>query len=150
MSDEAATHEGHMRRCLELARQARAEGNTPVGSVVVLGGQIVGEGVEQLPRGNDPTGHAEVLACRMAAARLGSSRLEGAVLYSTAEPCLMCSYVIRKSGVASVVYGTAVPHVGGVTSSLPVLTTPSLDEWRPAPRVLGGVLAEECRKLGAE
>jgi tRNA(adenine34) deaminase len=62
----------------------------------------------------------------------------------------MCSYVIRKSGVASVVYGTAVPYIGGATSTLPVLTTPSLDEWRPAPRVLGGVLAEECRKLGAE
>jgi tRNA(adenine34) deaminase len=139
-----------MRRCLELARQARAEGNTPVGSVVVLDGQIVGEGVEQLPRGNDPTGHAEVLACRMTAARLGSLRLEGATLYSTAEPCLMCSYVIRTSGIALVVYGTAVPHIGGVTSTLPVLTAPSLDEWRPAPRVLGGVLAEECQRLRLE
>lgn len=136
-----------MRHCLELARWARAEGNTPAGSIVVLAGQIVGEGAEELPNGSDPTGHAEVLACRNALARLGSSRLEGAVLYSTAEPCFMCSYVIRVSGIAAVVYGVAVPHVGGATSVLPVLSSSFLDEWRPAPRVQGGVLAEECRRL---
>ncbi|MGE0456032.1 MAG: nucleoside deaminase [Vicinamibacteria bacterium] len=136
-----------MRRCLELARWARAEGNTPVGSVVVLAGQIVGEGSEELPKGNDPTGHAEVLACRNALVRQGRSRLEGAVLYSTAEPCFMCSYVIRASGIAAVVYGVAAPHVGGATSVLPVLNSPLLDGWRPAPRVQGGVLAEECRTL---
>lgn len=136
-----------MRRCLELARRARDQGNTPVGSVVVLAGQIVGEGAEELPHGTDPTGHAEVLACRNALVRLGSSRLEGAVLYSTAEPCVMCSYLIRVSGIAAVVYGVAVPHVGGATSGLPVLTSSLLDGWRPAPRVQGGVLAEECRRL---
>ena len=136
-----------MRRCLGLALRARAEGNTPVGSVVVLAGQTVGEGVEQLPNGRDPAGHAEVLACRQAAARLGSRRLEGGVLYSTAEPCFMCSYVIREARVAMVVFGIEVPFVGGATSSFPILVTPALGGWKPAPRVLSGVLAQECQRL---
>src|SRR3954469_19647648 len=87
-------HEHFMRRCLELAAVARSRGNTPVGSVVVLDGKIVGEASETLPMGTSVTGHAEVLSCQEALDRDGRRDLAGAVLYTTAEPCYMCSFVI--------------------------------------------------------
>lgn len=147
LPETTGIHHELMRRCLELARQAREQGNTPVGSLVVLADRIIGEGIEQVPSGNDPTGHAEILACREAIKTLGTRNLDGAVLYSTAEPCLMCSYVIRQSGIAQVVYGLETPMIGGATSSLPILTAAVLNDWKPAPHILGGVLAEECRRL---
>src|SRR3954454_13439355 len=98
-------HEHFMRRCLELATVARSRGNTPVGSIVVLDGEIVGEASETLPMGTSVTGHAEVLACQEALDRTGRRDLAGAVLYTTAEPCSMCSYVVRQLGINLVVYG---------------------------------------------
>ncbi|MCG8447951.1 MAG: deaminase [Pirellulales bacterium] len=142
-------HEQYMRRCIELAKLARNQGNTPVGSVVVLGGEVVGEGVEGLPGGTNIAGHAEVLACQMAVDRTGSRRLDGATLYTTAEPCFMCSYVIRQCNISQVVYGLPTPDVGGVTSSHAILTDTNLLNWMPAPRVLGGILREECRQLAS-
>ena len=139
-----------MRRCLELAAIARSEGNTPVGSVVVLDGEIVGEAGETLPTGTSVTGHAEVLACQAALDRTGRRDLAGAVLYTTAEPCFMCSYVIRQLRVALVVYGVETPLIGGMTSDHPILTDPALDRWRPAPVVVGGVLRDDCERLKAK
>jgi len=140
-------HERFMHRCIELAGVARSRGNAPVGSVVVIDGQIVGEGIEDLPAGNSITGHAEILACQSALDRIGIPLLQGATLYTTAEPCFMCSYVIRQCGISLVVYGLATPTIGGVTSSHPILTDPSLSDWSPAPRTLGGVLRSECERL---
>ena len=147
MKERAGTHEEFMRRCIQLARRAKALGNTAVGSVVVFGGKIVGEGVEQLPAGNILTGHAEVLACQLAIETLNVRSLEKAILYSTAEPCFMCSYVIRQCRIAKVVYGTETAMIGGITSSFPILTALGLNARKPAPQVLGGILAEECRRL---
>ncbi|MDR3617722.1 MAG: nucleoside deaminase [Paludisphaera borealis] len=151
MDDQAIRHghehEGFMIRCLELAAIAAGLGNTPVGSVVVLDGRIVGEAGEDLPTGSSVTGHAEVLACQAALDHLGRKDLAGAVLYSTAEPCFMCSYVIRQLRVAQVVYGLDTPTIGGATSDHPILTDPALAPWRPAPRVLGGVLRDDCERL---
>jgi len=140
-------HERFMRRCLELATIAKSRGNTAVGSVIVIDGKIVGEGIEELPQGNSVTGHAEVLACQSAVDQTGSRRLHGATLYSTAEPCFMCSYVIRECGVALVVYGLDTPDIGGVSSGLPILIDNNLTRWMPAPRVIRGVLQEECQHL---
>lgn len=142
-----AEHEQFMHRCIELARFARENGNTPVGSIVVLDGTIIGKGMETLPSSNDLTGHAEVLACQDAVNKTGSKRLDGAVLYTTAEPCFMCSYVIRQSGIALVVYGIETPLIGGVTSSMPVLTDGKLSSWNISPDVISGLLAEECSEL---
>ena len=147
MKESAGTHEEFMRRCIQLARHAKAQGNTAVGSVAVFDGKIVGEGVEQLPAGNILTGHAEVLACQQAIEILKVRSLEKAILYSTAEPCFMCSYVIRQCRIAKVVYGTDTAMIGGITSSFPILTALRLNVWKPAPQVLGGILAEECRRL---
>lgn len=141
------THESFMRRCLELAAMARGQGNTPVGSVVVLDGAIIGEGIETLPVGTAITGHAEVLACQAAVDASGRKSLAGAVLYTTAEPCFMCGYAIRQLRIGLVVYGKETPQIGAVTSVHPILTDPALDGWRPAPAVIGGVLRDECERL---
>lgn len=143
-------HEQYMRRCVELAMIAQSRNNTPVGSVVVMDGEIVGEGCEELPSGVNITGHAEVLACQSAVNQTGSRRLVGATLYTTAEPCFMCSYVIRQCGISLVVYGVETPAVGGITSSCPILTDEALSTWSPAPGVLGGVLRRECGMLGSK
>jgi tRNA(adenine34) deaminase len=137
-----------MLRCIELARQAKHEGNTPVGSVVAFEGQMIGEGREQLPRGLTLTGHAEALACQKAAERMGSRLLRQATLYSTAEPCLMCSYIIRQAEMAKVVYAIQTPFIGGATSEFPVLTDDKLNGWKPAVVAIGNVMAEEVMKLG--
>jgi tRNA(adenine34) deaminase len=144
------SHEAFMRRCLGLAMTARSEGNTPLGSVVVLDGRVIGEASEALPAGRSVTGHAEVLACQAALERAGRGDLAGAALYTTAEPCFMCSYVIRQLRVALVVYGVETPLMGGVTSGHPILTDPALDRWRPAPAVVGGVLRDDCERLRAK
>ncbi len=147
--DTTADHERFMRRAILLAKIAHSRNNTPVGSVVVLDGEVVSEGIENLPAGSSVTGHAEVLACQMAVDKTGKSLLERARLYTTAEPCFMCSYVIRQCEIALVVYGLETPIVGGITSSLPVLTDTSISGWKPPPGVLGGILREECRQLRA-
>jgi tRNA(adenine34) deaminase len=121
-----------------------------VGSVVVLDGEIIGEAGEALPAGRSVTGHAEVLACQAALDRTGRRELTGSVLYTTAEPCFMCAYVIRQLRVALVVYGVDTPQFGGVTSAHPILTDPALDRWRPAPVVVGGVLRDDCERLRAK
>jgi tRNA(adenine34) deaminase len=142
-------HERYMRRCIELAAMARDRGNTPVGSVVVLDGTIIGEGAETLPTGPSLTGHAEILACQAALDATGRRDLRGAVLYTTAEPCFMCAYAIRHLRVGLVVYGIDTPTIGAVTSIHPILTDPALDGWRPAPTVIGGILSDECERLKA-
>jgi len=137
-------------RCLELATVAREQGNFQVGSVVVLDGAIIGEGIETLPTGSSITGHAETLACQAALDATGRSDLAGAVLYTTAEPCFMCRYAIRQLRVAQVVYGKETTIIGAVTSIHPILTDPALEGWRPAPAVIGGVLRNECERLRTE
>ena len=146
MTDERAEHEKHMRRCLQLAEVAVLQNNTGVGSVVVVGGEVVGEGIETLPTGKSLTGHAETIACQAAVDAVGKSALRGATIYSNAEPCFMCSYVIRQASFSLVVYGLKTPSIGGVSSSHPILTS-EIEEWKPAPQVLGGILADECRML---
>ncbi len=142
-----AEHESYMRRCIELAQIALRQKNTPVGSIVVLEGKIIGEGIENLPEGKSITGHAEILACQAAADQTGQKLLTGATLYSTAEPCFMCSYAIRQSGISLVVYGIETPDIGGVTSLHPILTDPLLSAWKPAPQIVADILQQECQQI---
>lgn len=143
-------HEPFMRRCLELATIAHDQGNTPVGSVVVLDGVIIGEGIETLPAGSSIIGHAELLACQAALEASGRRDLAGALLYTTAEPCFMCAYAIRQLRIGLVVYGLETPVIGAITSIHPILTDSALDGWRPAPTVIGGILRDECERSKRE
>jgi tRNA(adenine34) deaminase len=144
---EPAEHVPWMRRCLELARRAAEHGDAPVGSLVVRGGEVLGEGVESVVASVDPTAHAEVLAIRAAVRRAGTPDLRGCVLSTSVEPCLMCSYVIRETAIAEVVIGCPTSAPGGLGSPWPLLELEGVAGWGPLPAVLVGVLEEECRAL---
>lgn len=133
-----------MQRALVLAREAEAAGEVPVGAVLVRDGAVLGEGSNGPIHRADPTAHAEILALRDAARRLGNYRLVGSTLYVTVEPCTMCAGALVHARVARLVFGAAEPRAGAVTSSARVLDNPGLNH-RVA--VSGGVLAEQCAGL---
>lgn len=133
-----------MRAALGLAREAGAAEEVPVGAVVVLDGEIVGRGFNQPILGQDPTAHAEVMALRDAARRLGNYRLPGSTLYVTLEPCVMCTGAIMHARVARVVYGARDPKTGAAGSVIDLYREERLNHHA---EIEGGVLAEECGAL---
>ncbi|HRP96151.1 MAG TPA: tRNA adenosine(34) deaminase TadA [Rhodocyclaceae bacterium] len=136
--------ERFMLAALEQARQAGAVDEVPVGAVVVCDGEIVGRGFNQPIRGHDPTAHAEVMALRDAAARLGNYRLPGCELYVTLEPCTMCCGAIMHARIARVVFGARDPKTGAAGSVLDLFADARLNHHA---EVVGGVLADECGGL---
>ena len=139
MSDE-----DYMRAALELAREAGANDEVPVGAVVVLNGDIVGRGFNQPIGRHDPSAHAEIMALRDAGARLGNYRLPGCELYVTLEPCAMCAGAIMHSRIARVVYGAADPKTGVAGSVVDLFAEPRLNHHATIER---GVLGEECGRM---
>ncbi|MFN7978050.1 MAG: tRNA adenosine(34) deaminase TadA [Vicinamibacterales bacterium] len=133
-----------MTRALALAAEAEAQGEVPVGALVVIDGGVVGEGFNQPIASGDPTAHAEIVAMRQAATRVKNYRLSGATLIVTVEPCLMCVGAMIHARIGTVVYGTAEPRAGALGSAIAAHETPGLNH-RLA--VVGGVRAEECRAL---
>ena len=121
-----------MRRALELARRAEAEGEVPVGAVVVLDGKVVGEGWNRPVSSTDPTAHAEIQAMRAAAAAMKNYRIPGATLYVTLEPCEMCLGAMFHARIARTVFGA---------------TDPKKKVLKPQTTVEGGLMAEECGAL---
>jgi tRNA(adenine34) deaminase len=126
--------ESCLNRCAELAEIARSRGESPVGSLIVVAGGIVGVGIEAGKIMQDITCHAEVEAIRQAVKTQGKD-LSAATLYTTHEPCILCSYVIRHHRIGRVVIRHAVEHIGGATSAFPVLTTDKVDIWGVPPVV---------------
>jgi len=124
--------EEYMRRALGLARRAQAEGEVPVGAVVVLDGRIVGEGWNRPIAASDPTAHAEIQALRSASRAQKNYRLTGATLYVTLEPCDMCVGAMFHARIARAVYGATDPKKLVLKSEV---------------ALQGGVLAEECGAL---
>ncbi len=133
-----------MRKALELARLGRERGEVPVGAVVVLDEQVIGEGFNQPISAQDPTAHAEIVALRDAAARIGNYRLTGARLYVTIEPCQMCVGAMIHARIATVIYGAREPKAGAIESAMRAHEHPSLNHRLAAE---GGILEEECRDL---
>jgi tRNA(adenine34) deaminase len=131
-----------MRLALEEAEAARREGEVPAGALVVCEGQVLGCGHNRSIAGHDPTGHAEIVALREAAARLRNHRLPPAcTLYATIEPCAMCAGAIVQARVARVVYGCEDPKAGALRSLYRIADDPRLNHRA---EIIGGVLAEEC------
>jgi len=124
--------EEFMRRALELAQRAQAEGEVPIGCVVVLDGKIVGEGWNRPIASSDPTAHAEIQAMRAAAQARKNYRLPGAILYVTLEPCDMCVGAMFHARIARTVFGA---------------TDPKKKVLKPQLVLEGGLLAEECGAL---
>jgi tRNA(adenine34) deaminase len=133
-----------MDEALLLAAKAASLGEVPVGALVVYGGQIVGRGYDTRESTCDPVAHAEVLAIREAAARLGKWRLSGCTLYVTLEPCVMCMGAILHARMDCVVYGAASPKWGAVESVLELAEFPDLNH---RVQVRSGVRRNECSAL---
>jgi tRNA(adenine34) deaminase len=133
-----------MRTALSHAAEARRRGEVPVGAIVVLDGAVIGEGFNQPIGASDPTAHAEIVAMRAAAARLGNYRLIGATLYVTIEPCQMCVGAMIHARIAKVVYGTREPKAGAIESAMRAHEHPALNHRMEAE---GGVLEAECRAM---
>jgi tRNA(adenine34) deaminase len=135
-----------MRLALREAR--RAAGDVPVGAVVLdSSGQLAGAGRNERERTGDPTAHAEIVALRQAAARLGEWRLSGCSLVVTLEPCTMCAGAAVLARVDRIVYGAIDPKAGAVGSLWDVVRDRRLNH---RPEVIGGVLAAECGALLTE
>lgn len=141
----SAVDETFMRRALLLAQHAQeAHEEVPVGAVLVLGGEIVGEGWNQNISTHDPSAHAEIMALRDAGRRLGNHRLPGAELFVTLEPCAMCAAAMIHARVARVVYAAADPKTGAAGSVFDTLISP-LHNHRVA--VDKGLCADEAGAL---
>jgi tRNA(adenine34) deaminase len=147
MEKMAYSHESFMRLCLNLAGLARQRGEAPVGSVIVRDGSVIAEGIEGVRAQHDIAGHAEMEAIRRACETLQTLDLSGCALYTTAEPCFMCSYAIRACRIGIVVFGAPVNAVGGFSSDFPVLNTNAVPNWGPPPTIVQGVLPEECEAI---
>ncbi|MCF0253841.1 MAG: nucleoside deaminase [Duodenibacillus sp.] len=136
-----------MGEALRLARSALAAGEVPVGAVLVRGGLAVASAANAVAARRDPTAHAEVLALRAAAEALGDDRLEGAVLYTTLEPCAMCAAAAGLARVARIVWGADDPKSGAAGGAFDVFEAARLSH-RPA--CAGGVGRAAAEALLAE
>jgi tRNA(adenine34) deaminase len=137
-------HDLFMREALELAQQAAAAGEVPVGAVVVVAGKVVGRGANSPILTNDPTAHAEMLALREAAKATGNYRLEEATMYATLEPCVMCAGALVAARVKTLVFGARDLRFGGVRSKFCVADSEILNHRL---EIVEGVLAAECVEL---
>ena len=133
-----------MRAALELARQAEAAGEVPVGAVVVKNGEIIGRGFNAPISRHDPSAHAEMMALREAAQYMGNYRLVDCELFVTLEPCLMCAGAIMHARIARLVYGASDPKTGACGGVLDVFAEQRLNHHTV---VSGELLADECRQL---
>lgn len=140
-----------MRRALDLAAEAAAAGEVPVGAVITLGDEIVAESRNGMRGSSDPTAHAEMEAIRAAAAKLGSSRLDECTLWVTLEPCAMCAAAIAVARVKALRFGAEDPKGGGVVHGPRIFAQPTCHH---RPDVLGGIgeteAAEQLRRFFAE
>ena len=130
-----------MQRALQLAAQGAALGEVPVGAVLVLNGQIIGEGFNQPISSHDPTAHAEVVAIRQAAQHLQNYRLEQTTLYVTLEPCTMCVGALVHARIGRVVFAASEPKAGSLVSVRKLLDS---GYYNHVFSFAGGLLAEEA------
>ncbi|SFR16635.1 tRNA-adenosine deaminase [Desulfoscipio geothermicus DSM 3669] len=135
---------GYMREALAEAEKAYAKGEVPIGAVVVLDDKIIGRGHNLRETLKDSTAHAEIVAMREAARRIGDWRLDGAVVYSTVEPCPMCAGAMIQFRVQTAVYGAPDPKAGAVDSIMDILREPRFNHQVG---VVSGVLEYECRTI---
>jgi tRNA(adenine34) deaminase len=140
----SAIDEDFMREALRLARKSEDHGEVPVGAVLVIGGEIVGRGRNAPIACSDPTAHAEMLALRQAAKKIGNYRLEGATLYCTLEPCVMCAGALVAARVDRLVFGARDLRFGGVRSKF---TLADSDVLNHRVEIVEGLLAPECVEL---
>ena len=133
-----------MSMALEEAKRAGEEGEVPVGAVLVSAGEVISRGRNRPIALSDPTAHAEILALREGAAKVGNYRLPGCTLYATLEPCVMCAGALLQARVRRLVFGVEDPKAGAVRSLYSLLEDERLNHRL---EVKAGVLLEECREI---
>ena len=134
----------YMRQALVLAEKAAAEGEVPVGAVVVMEGEVIGRGWNQPIGSNDPTAHAEIIALRDAAAKLNNYRIADATLYVTLEPCTMCAGALVHARIKRLVYGAVEPKSAVIESNGCLLEAAYFNHRIECS---GGVLADQCSAI---
>jgi tRNA(adenine34) deaminase len=137
-------HEHWMGLAVQLARDAEADGEVPVGCVIVAGGEVIGKGRNSPLASLDPTAHAEMLAIRQAALVLGNYRLTGATLYATLEPCVMCAGALVMARIPTLVFGARDLRFGGVRAKFRIADSPMLNHQV---EVIEGVLGAESTAM---
>lgn len=140
-------HETYMSLCINLAKMARQRGDSPVGSIIVQNGIIIGEGMEGGKTYGDITFHAEIEAIRHATKHLRKQDLSGCIMYTTHEPCIMCSYMIRHTKISLIVTGLTTGEIGGFSSVFPLLSDTTIKRWATPPILINGILEKECADL---
>ncbi|CDL81193.1 tRNA adenosine(34) deaminase TadA [Xenorhabdus szentirmaii] len=133
-----------MRRAMELAMQAQAKGEIPVGAVLVANNKIIAEGFNCPITDHDPTAHAEIIALRRGGRQLQNYRLLNTTLYVTLEPCVMCAGAMIHSRIQRLVYGASDMKTGAAGSLIDILRHPGMNHQM---EIIGGVLAEECSTM---
>ena len=136
--------EEFMRLALAQAELARAEGEVPIGAIVVLDGEIKGRGHNAVIQNSDPTAHAEIMAMRDAARTISNYRLTDATVYSTIEPCAMCAGAMVHARVARLIYGAMDEKAGAVDSHFEICSTDFLNHRISVEK---GILEAECRQV---
>ncbi|MEO5648682.1 MAG: nucleoside deaminase [Ginsengibacter sp.] len=127
----------YMHRCEILGEAAAEKGNSPIGALIIKDDEIISEAEEAGKSKNDITCHAEIEAIRMAVGKSNTSDLSGCIMFTTHEPCIMCSYVIRFYKIKKVVYKNAVTYLGGITSSMPLLRSNEVPpHWAKHPEIV--------------
>ena len=127
----------YMQRCEILGEEAANKGNPRVGAIIVKGDEIISEAEEAGESKNDITCHAEIEAIRIAVKKLGSSDLSECILFTTHEPCIMCSYAIRFYKIKKVIFKNPVDYLGGITSSMPLLISDAVPpHWSKPPEIV--------------
>lgn len=133
-----------MQQALELARQAAAVGEVPVGAVIVKNGEIIAKAQNEMKRMGDPTAHAEMQAMRKALEKLGTGRLDGCDLYVTLEPCTMCAGAIAHAKLRRVYYGAEDVKGGAVDNGVRFFNSPTCHHH---PEVISGIGEAEAAEL---
>jgi len=146
-TDAQATHERWMREAIAAARKAQMLGEVPIGTCVVVDGELLALASNRTRTDCDPTAHAEIVALREAAKKFGNYRLSSAVVYSTIEPCAMCAGALIQARVPLLVYGAPDEKAGAVESHFHLCDAPQLNHRI---EVVKGVLEDECRALMQE
>lgn len=144
MDSQQVIDSGWMQQALDCARRAAAQGEVPVGAVIVQDGQCLARGWNQPIGHHDPSAHAEIMALRAAGQAAGNYRLPGATLYVTLEPCIMCAGAILHARLARVVFGAWDPRAGAVESLYDVLSVSRLNH---SLECSGGLMEHECAEL---
>jgi len=144
---DVASDADYMRQCLGIGSEAARRGETPVGAILVREGKVFTSAEEATRSNMDVTAHAEVLAIRKATEALGSMDLTGCTLFTNVEPCILCSYAIRRTRIDRVVIGAPTGSLGGGSSEHPILIESDIPGFGDPPEITEGVLLAECLAL---